>query len=125
MNNYHLYEEIGHGKFSVVYKGRKRYSIRYVAVRSIEKSRRSKMMAEVGVLSQLQHPNIVGFVNWYETRNHLWIIFEYCAGGDVLHMLKQDGRLPEEQVRIFGRDIAAGLLHLHSRGIIYSDLKPA
>lgn len=125
MNNYHLYEEIGHGKFSIVYKARKRHTISYVAVKSIEKTRREKVMVEVRVLSQIKHVNVVGFVNWYETRNHLWIIFEYCAGGDVLRLLKQDGRLPEDQVRLFGRDVCAGLLHVHACSIIYSDLKPA
>ena len=29
MNNYHIYEEIGRGKYSVVYKGRKKKSIEY------------------------------------------------------------------------------------------------
>jgi len=125
MNNYHLYEEIGHGKFSTVYKGRKRHTIRYVAVKSIEKSRREKVMKEVDIMSQLHHPNIVGFINWYETRNHLWILFEYCPGGDLLRLLKQDLRLPEEQVRLFARDVCAGLLYVHAHGVIYSDLKPA
>lgn len=124
MNNYHLYEEIGQGKFSKVYKGRKRYTIRYVAIKSVEKSRREKVMVEVRTLMQLKHVNIVTFVNWYETRNHLWIIFEYCAGGDLARLLKQDGRLPEDEVRKFGSDICAGLLHTHSRGIICADLKP-
>lgn len=123
MNNYHLYEEIGHGKFAVVYKGRKRYTIHYVAIKSVEKNRREKVLAEIRVLSQLSHPNIVEFVNWYETRNHLWIIFEYCAGGELLKLIKQDGKLPEDQVRAFGRDICAGLLCVHSRAFIYSDLK--
>merc|ERR1719424_530492 len=76
-------------------------------------------------MSQLKQSNVVSFINWYETRNHLWIIFEYCAGGDVMRLLKQDGRLPEDQVRLFGHDISAGLLHVHSHSIIYSDLKLA
>jgi len=125
MNNYHLYEEIGHGKFSKVYKGRKKFTIRFVAVKSFEKSRREKVLTEAEILSKLSHPNVLGFVNWYETRNHLWAIFEYCAGGDLLRLLKQDGSLPEDQVRVFGGDICAGLLHVHSRGIVYADLKPA
>ena len=41
--------------------------------------------------------NVIEFVNCYETRNHLWVIFEYCAGGDLLRLLKQDSRLPEER----------------------------
>mmetsp|Transcript_149364 Transcript_149364/g.212372 ORF Transcript_149364/g.212372 Transcript_149364/m.212372 type:complete len:283 (+) Transcript_149364:63-911(+) len=125
MNNYHLYEEIGHGKFSKVYKGRKKFTIRFVAVKSFEKSRREKVLTEAEILSKLSHPNVLGFVNWYETRNHLWAIFEYCAGGDLLRLLKQDGSLPEDQVRVFGGDICAGLLHVHSRGIVYADLKLA
>lgn len=125
MNNYHLIEEIGKGKHSIVYKGRKRHTIRYVVVKSIEKHRRDKVMTEVGVLSQLDHVNVVSFVSWYETRNHLWIIYEYCAGGDLLRLLKQDVRLPEDQVRQFGSDICSGLLHVHAHGIIYCDLKPA
>lgn len=43
MNNYHIYEEIGRGKFSVVYKGRKKKGIEYMAVKSLEKSRRNKV----------------------------------------------------------------------------------
>jgi len=60
MNNYHIYEEIGKGKYSTVYKvlflirslymckkGRKKKSIEYVAVKSLEKSRRKKVLNEV------------------------------------------------------------------------------
>lgn len=56
-----------------------------------------------------QSRNVIELVNCYETRNHLWVIFEYCAGGDLLRLLKQDGRLPEERaprrqfVDVFGR----------------------
>jgi serine/threonine protein kinase len=53
MNNYHIYEEIGKGKYSVVYKGRKKKSIEYVAVKSLEKSRRKKLMNEVRDLNSL------------------------------------------------------------------------
>ena len=54
MNNYHIYEEIGRGKYSVVYKvqltqGRKKKTIEYVAVKSVEKSRRKKVLNEVRV----------------------------------------------------------------------------
>jgi serine/threonine-protein kinase ULK4 len=49
MNNYHIYEEIGRGKYSVVYKGRKKKSIEYVAVKSVERGRRKKLMDEVAI----------------------------------------------------------------------------
>ena len=49
MNNFHIYEEVGKGKFSVVYKGRKKKTIDYVAVKSVEKNRRKKVLNEVSL----------------------------------------------------------------------------
>jgi serine/threonine-protein kinase ULK4 len=90
MNNFHIYEEVGRGKDSVVYKGRKKKTIEYVAVKSVEKFRRKKVLNEVRIFHNLKNRHILKFFNWYETRNHLWIIFEYCAGGDLLQVIEQD-----------------------------------
>uniref|UniRef100_A0A0E0C074 Protein kinase domain-containing protein n=1 Tax=Oryza meridionalis TaxID=40149 RepID=A0A0E0C074_9ORYZ len=46
MNNFHVYEAIGRGKHSTVYKGRKKKSIEYFAVKSVDKSQRSKVLNE-------------------------------------------------------------------------------
>lgn len=125
MNNYHIYEEVGRGKYSVVYKGRKKKTIEYVAVKSVERSRRRKLMNEVRIFHNLNHRNILKFWNWYETRNHLWIIFEYCPGGDLYTIIDTDKKLPENSVRKFGYELIEGLSYLHANGIIYSDLKPS
>lgn len=125
MNNYHIYEEVGRGKYSVVYKGRIKKSIKYVAVKSVERTRRRKLMNEVRIFHDLNHKNVLKFYNWYETRNHLWIIFEYCAGGDLYSLIEQDKKLPEDTVRKFGFELVEGLSYLHSNGIIYADLKPS
>lgn len=90
MNNFHIYEEVGRGKHSVVYKGRKKKTIEYVAVKSVEKSRKKKVLAEVPFFSKLKHQNIVNFYHWYETRNHLWVIFEYCSGCDLYTLIEQE-----------------------------------
>lgn len=60
----------------------------------------------------------------YETHNHLWLILEYCVGGDLKSLLQQDLCLPVESVHDLGRDLIAATQHLHSKGIIHCDLKP-
>ena len=124
MNNYHIYEEIGRGKYSVVYKGRKKKTIEFVAVKSVDRLRRKKLMNEVRIFHNLNHQNVLKFHNWYETRNHLWIIFEYCPGGDLLKLLEDDKRLPEQTIRKFAYELVEGLSYLHENGIIFADLKP-
>ncbi|KAL4477046.1 hypothetical protein ABPG72_015359 [Tetrahymena utriculariae] len=125
MNNYHIYEDIAKGKYSIIYKARKKKTIDYFAVKSMEKCKRKKLMNEVKIFNLLDHVNILKFYNWNETKNHLWAIFEYSSGGNLLSLIEQDKKLTEPQIKIFAKDLIQGLLYLHSKGIIYCDLKPS
>ncbi|KAF8094565.1 hypothetical protein N665_0359s0009 [Sinapis alba] len=125
MNQYHIYEAIGHGKCSTVYKGRKKKTIEYFACKSVEKSRKSKVLQEVRILHSLNHPNVLKFYAWYETSAHMWLVLEYCVGGDLRTLLQQDCKLPEDSVYALAYDLVIALLFLHSKGITYCDLKPS
>ncbi|KAG2789186.1 hypothetical protein PC129_g688 [Phytophthora cactorum] len=125
MENYNIYDEIGRGTHSFVYKARRKRSIEYVAVKSTAKSRMDKILNEVPFLHKLESPYVLKFFDWYESSNHIWLILEYCMGGDLLNLLTQDKQLPESAVQSFGIELVAGLQYLHSNNILYCDLKPA
>jgi len=103
MNNYHIYEEVGKGSHTVVYKGRQKKTLKYVAIKCVEKNQKPRVLNEVGgpfsphipethththtqpslkvkILHTLSHPNVVKFTNWYETTNHLWLIVQLLSG---------------------------------------------
>jgi serine/threonine-protein kinase ULK4 len=70
------------------------------------------------MFSDLKHPNILKFYSWYESRNHLWVILEYCPGGDLMSLIKADSKgLGESTTRTFIREICSGIMYLHSKGI--------
>jgi serine/threonine protein kinase len=124
MDKYHIYEEIGKGNFSQVYKGREKKRIEYVAIKRVEKSMMNKVVNEVQVMHKLDSPHMLKFHDWYETRNNLWLILEYCTGSDLDSLLRQDGHLPEESVRNLGLDMLAGLKYMHGMGLLHCDLRP-
>ena len=124
MNNYIIYEEIGKGKFSVVHKGRKKKTLEFVTLKSFDKSRKNRVFNEVKIIHNLNHPNILRFQNWYETRNHYWIIYEYCSGGDLRSIIQHDKTVLENVMRSFSKDLCCALMYMHSNGIVFCDLKP-
>jgi len=125
MDKYHIYEEIGVGKHSQVYKGREKKTIEFVAIKRVEKSEMAKVVNEVQILHRLSCPLILKFHDWYETRNNLWLILEYCTGGDLKSLVKQDQGMPEASVRRFGVDLVSALSYLHEHSILHCDLKPS
>ena len=125
MENYILYDEVGRGEHSVVYKGRKKGTIEFVAIHCVEKCKRLELRNIVRLTHEMDHPNVVRFHEWYETTNHIWMVVELCTGNSLDSVLTQDKCLPEETVRCFGVEIAKALFYVHSLDILYCDLKPS
>ncbi|KAM4736319.1 serine/threonine-protein kinase ULK4 isoform 2-T3 [Anableps anableps] len=125
MENFILYEEIGKDGSFVVYKGRQKSNLCYVAIICTDKTKRPEITNHVRLSQDLDHPNIVRFYEWFETSKHLWVIVELCTGGSLESVVAHDGNLSEDIVRRFGWDLVKGLRHIHELGIILSDLTPA
>ncbi|KAL3981080.1 sialic acid binding Ig-like lectin 10 [Sarotherodon galilaeus] len=125
MENFILYEELGAGRNSVVYKGRRKGNLNYVAIKCTDKTKRPEITNHVRLTQDLDHPNIANFYEWYETSNHLWLVVELCTGGSLESVIAHDGSLSQDGVRRFGWHLVKGLKHIHELGIIFSDLTPA
>lgn len=124
MENFILYEEIGRGNKTIVYKGRRKGTINFVAILCSDKCKRPEITNWVRLTHEIKHKNIVTFHEWYETSNHLWLVVELCTGGSLEMVIAQDENLPEDVVREFGIDLITGLYHLHQLGILFCDISP-
>ncbi|XP_014986769.3 serine/threonine-protein kinase ULK4 isoform X4 [Macaca mulatta] len=124
MENFILYEEIGRGSKTVVYKGRRKGTINFVAILCTDKCKRPEITNWVRLTHEIKHKNIVTFHEWYETSNHLWLVVELCTGGSLKTVIAQDENLPEDVVREFGIHLVTGLHHLHKLGILFCDISP-
>ncbi len=120
---YELLRELGSGGTSVVYHARDRETGREVAIKLLSKERLEDRFAqEAQRLSQLSHPNLVGFLEVGRHEGRDYIVMEHLAGGDLGSYLT--GRSTDQILRIFV-PICAGLGYLHSKGIVHRDVKPA
>ncbi len=80
MDNFILYDDICKTENCVIYKGRRKGSINFVAIHCIEKILRPEITNLVRLTYEMSHKNAVKFFEWYETSNHLWLVVELCTG---------------------------------------------
>lgn len=125
MENFVLYDEIGKSEHCTIYKGRRKGTVTFLAIYCIDKKKRAEVTNQVRLTHEIDHSNIVKFIEWYETTNHLWVVMELCTGGGLDVIIRQDGHLPESAVKQFGEDLVRGLHHIHCLGLIYADLRPS
>merc|ERR1712176_1028277 len=60
----------------------------------------------------------------FQTPDKLYLVSDYCPGGELFFHLSRFRRFPERVARFYAAELLLALGHLHKRGIIYRDLKP-
>jgi serine/threonine protein kinase len=134
LQGYRFDKEIGKGAFSMVYLATKTDSGERYAIKRIDKSfvtdKRYKkyLNNEIFILNNAKHENIIKFFGVKTTMNYLYLIFEYCDGGDLQsclnkYMDKYNKPFPEEIVQYIMRQIISGFVYLHGRQILHRDIK--
>ena len=81
-------------------------------------------ITERNVLSITKHPFIVGLNYAFQTKDKLFLILDYCPGGDLGKVLEKEKRFDESRAKIYLSEILLALEDLHKRDIIFRDLKP-
>uniref|UniRef100_A0A8D0CQM0 non-specific serine/threonine protein kinase n=1 Tax=Sander lucioperca TaxID=283035 RepID=A0A8D0CQM0_SANLU len=120
---------IGHGAFAVVFKGRHKEKRDWVvAVKCINKKNLAKSQSllgkEIKILKELKHENIVRLLDYQEMGGCVYLVMEYCNGGDLAEYLHSKGTLSEDTIRVFLQQIGQAMTVLQSKGILHRDLKP-
>ena len=77
----------------------------------------------MGTIGQ-SHPFIVTLQYAFQTKDKLYMVTNYCRGGELFFHLKKMRRFTEEMCRFYSAEIILALDHLHKNDIVYRDLKP-
>ena len=127
---YDVKNKLGSGKFGLVKLGIHKKTGQKVAIKIMKKSTMDSsdlelVRTEIEILKICQHPNIIRLYNVFENADYLYIIMEYCAGGDLFSYLEnRHFRLTEKRASTIIHQMATAVYYMHNFGVVHRDLKP-
>ncbi|KAJ3416636.1 G2-specific serine/threonine protein kinase [Chytridiales sp. JEL 0842] len=142
MDAYEPLDVIGSGSFGIIRKVRRKSDGMVLARKEIDYSKMSdkekrQLVAEVNILRELRHPNIVRYYERFVDREKcmIYIIMEYCEGGDLAAVIKQckkeNKRIPEDIIWNLTTQLLMALQECHHGSaksshptILHRDIKP-
>ncbi|ELW61930.1 Serine/threonine-protein kinase Nek5 [Tupaia chinensis] len=130
MDKYDVIKAIGEGAFGKAYLAKGKLDSKQCVIKEINFAKmpireKEASQKEVILLAKMKHPNIVTFFDSFQESSSLYIVMEYCDGGDLMRRInRQRGVLfSEDQILSWFVQISLGLKHIHDRKVLHRDIK--
>ncbi|XP_076824493.1 maternal embryonic leucine zipper kinase-like [Clavelina lepadiformis] len=126
--HYKLKETVGSGGFAKVKRAVHLPTGETVAIKIMDKvalgADLPRVKTEIEAMKNLHHQHICRLYQVVETPKKIFMVLEYCSGGELFDYIVQRDRLSESESRVFFRQIVSAVSYMHNLGYAHRDLKP-
>jgi len=131
LDKYTVHNLLGEGAYSDVFLATNKHTGEQVAIKRVSKLSKGDMWTrrkgaqkdEVKLLMVLNHPKIIKFEEFFETRDKLYIVQEYCSGGNLWDLIRKERGLSELKAKEIFVQLLQAVKYLHASNIVHRDIK--
>eukprot|EP00899_Mesostigma_viride_P009418 jgi/Mesvir1/18478/Mv14326-RA.2 len=130
LSDFKILRTLGTGTFGRVRLVLNVHTNLYYAMKMLKKMQLIKhkqvqhVINERDILLEVCHPSIVKLYATFQDKLHIYLLMEYVPGGELFSHLQRVGSFTYGAARFYTACIVLTIEHLHSRGVVYRDLKP-
>ena len=129
INEFDLIREIGVGGLSKVYEARHKhsnntYAIKIVDFNKIATSDRENVEKEIRAHKIMEHKNIIRLYDFFMERSTVYLVMEYCKGGNLFFYMISHSKLTDSETKKFFKQTCDAVYYMHQKGYINRDIKP-
>jgi calcium-dependent protein kinase len=124
---YNFGKMLGDGAYGQVFSATHIITNQTRAIKKISKSRikhPDRLQTEINVMKLSDHPYIVKLYEVWEDERYIYLVMEFCTGGELFNHIISKKRLTEKEAAGLFHQLLAALNYLHQHEIVHRDLKP-
>lgn len=130
LGDFDILRTLGTGSFGRVHLVQSKHNQRFYAVKVLKKAQVVKMKQvehtndERRMLADVKHPFLITLWGTFQDPKNLYMVMDFVEGGELFSLLRKSGRFPNPVAKFYAAEVTLALEYLHSKNIIYRDLKP-
>ncbi|EGS19152.1 calcium/calmodulin-dependent protein kinase-like protein [Thermochaetoides thermophila DSM 1495] len=125
-SKYKFGRTLGAGTYGMVREADSPYgrvAVKIILKRNV-RGNEQMVLDELHLLQTLNHPHIVKFVDWFESRDKYYIVTQLATGGELFDRICERGKFTEKDASQTIKQILEAVDYLHKHNVVHRDLKP-